>query len=1187
MEAAERLSCNGQTPTYELLREELGGASYNTISQGLKLWRRKKQAKQQEETQKLQQQTDELALFRRLVDQSSDSLYIIDPASGHFLDANEKAYRHLGYTRDEFFQLHALDISTHITSEKEWLELVESYRVQDQLLFETAQRKKDGGLIPVELNARLYSDGVDEYIICSCRDITDRKRLSDDLNESREQLKRRLEFERLISELSTSLIDLQPASFERIIDSSLKKLGEFARADRCYLFQTNDDELSFRCSHEWCGNGIAPQIASLEHCLISDFKPYIDGFKQGAVLELRREDIPSDIPILREIFEEGKIASIINVPLHWNNQWQGFIGFDSLDPNKRWSDDEVLLLKVIAQTLSRAFAHWHSEAQYRFSQKLANQYLQIAGVMIVALNDKAEVTLINQRGCELLGYQESEILGKNWCKHFLPESDREGVDQVFTRLMQGKPEESGLVNDVRVQCKDGSLRWVSCNITLLRDNKGSVIGTLSSGEDITERKEMEFDLRASEEKFRAIFENVPIGVVILDANNFTPLSFNSRAHTMLGYSREEFEQLSPLDVALDASSDEVRLHLQRVREEGHESFESMHRTKDGRLITLLVNFVSMSLHGQPVLINTFVDISEQKRVEQALHQTQEELNVLAYYDPLTNLPNQRLFLDHLSMAMGAALRDDKLVAICHLDLDDFKSVNRRLGEEAGDALLVAVAGRLSKSVREGDTIARWGGDEYTLLLGGLNSDNECREALSRIIKLLRRPYVIHNKTIPLSASIGATIYPNDNSDADTLLRHAAHAMYLTKINGRNNFSLFDIAENLMLQEWSDERDRLEQAIKSGELRLQYQPKINMRQGNVYGVEALVRWQHPEKGLLAHDDFLSEIKDHQLILKLDRWVLNQAVAQLSTWQKQQINLIISINISVRSLEEAGFVSMVKEVIDSHPNLNRDNLEFELIETEALNDIDRVTKVISELKSMGIATALDDFGTGFSSLTYLCRLPARILKIDQSFVRNMLEDDGDLSIVEGVISLARAFDRDVIAEGVESEAHGLQLLRLGCECAQGYHIAKPMFAEAIPDWLRNYRPPVLWQSKEAHEVQHDYVTLLSIEAEHCKWMNQIEQALLGDSSFKPPALKPTHCRFGRWYYDHGRKRYGQMGSFKTLEEFHNRVHALSNELIDKHYGKNTVTDAEMEALNAASEELLKQVSLLLIESTRSCN
>ena len=1187
MEAAERLSCNGQTPTYELLREELGGASYNTISQGLKLWRRKKQAKQQEETQKLQQQTDELALFRRLVDQSSDSLYIIDPASGHFLDANEKAYRHLGYTRDEFFQLHALDISTHITSEKEWLELVESYRVQDQLLFETAQRKKDGGLIPVELNARLYSDGVDEYIICSCRDITDRKRLSDDLNESREQLKRRLEFERLISELSTSLIDLQPASFERIIDSCLRKLGEFARADRCYLFQTNDDELSFRCSHEWCGNGIAPQITSLEHCLISDFKPYIDRFKQGAVLELRREDIPSDIPILSEIFEEGKIASIINVPLHWDNQWQGFIGFDSLDPNKRWSDDEVLLLKVIAQTLSRAFAHWHSEAQYRFSQKLANQYLQIAGVMIVALNDKAEVTLINQRGCELLGYQESEILGKNWCKHFLPESDREGVDQVFTRLMQGKPEESGLVNDIRVQRKDGSLRWVSCNITLLRDNKGSVIGTLSSGEDITERKEMEFDLRASEEKFRAIFENVPIGVVILDANNFTPLSFNSRAHTMLGYSREEFEQLSPLDVALDASSDEVRLHLQRVREEGHESFESMHRTKDGRLITLLVNFVSMSLHGQPVLINTFVDISEQKRVEQALHQTQEELNVLAYYDPLTNLPNQRLFLDHLSMAMGAALRDDKLVAICHLDLDDFKSVNRRLGEEAGDALLVAVAGRLSKSVREGDTIARWGGDEYTLLLGGLNSDNECREALSRIIKLLRRPYVIHNKTIPLSASIGATIYPNDNSDADTLLRHAAHAMYLTKINGRNNFSLFDIAENLMLQEWSDERDRLEQAIKSDELRLQYQPKINMRQGNVYGVEALVRWQHPEKGLLAHDDFLSEIKDHQLILKLDRWVLNQAVAQLSTWQKQQINLIISINISVRSLEEAGFVSMVKEVIDSHPNLNRDNLEFELIETEALNDIDRVTKVISELKSMGIATALDDFGTGFSSLTYLCRLPARILKIDQSFVRNMLEDDGDLSIVEGVISLARAFDRDVIAEGVESEAHGLQLLRLGCECAQGYHIAKPMFAEAIPDWLRNYRPPVLWQSKEAHEVQHDYVTLLSIEAEHCKWMNQIEQALLGDSSFKPPALKPTHCRFGRWYYDHGRKRYGQMGSFKTLEEFHNRVHALSNELIDKHYGKNTVTDAEMEALNAASEELLKQVSLLLIESTRSCN
>ncbi len=1180
MDAAERLSREGIAPTYELLREALGGASYNTISRGLKLWRRKVQYAKEEARRLQQQKTDELALFRHLVDQSSDSLYIVDPSTGRFLDANEIAYSHLGYAREEFLQLRVHDISTHVSNELGWHELIKKYREHDQLLFETEQRTKDGELIPVELNARLYSDGTDEYLICACRNITDRKRLSSDLVESRGQLRRRIEFEQLISELATALIDLQPDSVDRIIESTLHKIGHFTRADRCYLFQKHDD-VTFRCSHEWRRYATQSGLESLGDCRIRDFQPFIDQLERGKALELKRRDIRQDNGALRAIFEACDFQSIISVPLDWGGAWQGLIGFDSLDQGRAWSDDEVLLLKIIAQTLSRAFDHWHSEAQYRLSEKLADQYLQVAGVMIVALDVQARVTLINRKGCELLGYDEPEIIGKNWCNYFIPDEDRENVDKILNRLYRGDETALNQVKDVRLLCRDGSIRWVSCNITLLRDHAGKVIGSLSSGEDITERKVVESELRRSEEKFRAIFENIPIGVVILDTETFTPLSFNSQAHNMLGYSHEEFAQLRPMDVALDEAS-EVRKHdLARIEVEGHESFESIHRTKDGRLLTLLVSIESMQLHGQPVLINTFVDISEQKRVEAALQKTQEELDVLAFYDPLTNLPNQRLFLDHLSMAMGAAKRDGTLLAVCHLDLDDFKSVNRSWSEDIGDQLLVAVAGRLSRTVRDGDTIARWGGDEYTLLLGGLNNDSECREALGRILKMLRQPYTLDDQSIPLTASIGATLYPDDNSDADTLLRHAAHAMYLTKVNGRNDFSLFDIAENLQLQKWSVERDRLEVAIRNNELRLQYQPKVNMREGVVYGVEALVRWQHPEKGLLTHNEFLADIKDHQLILTLDRWVLNRAVQQLSTWQGQNINLIISINVSVRSLEESGFVSMVKEVIDSHPNLNRDNLEFELIETEALIDIDRVTKVISELQGLGISTALDDFGTGFSSLTYLCRLPARILKIDQSFVRNMLEDDGDLSIVEGVISLARAFDREVIAEGVESEAHGIQLLRLGCECAQGYHIAMPMFADAVPGWVKAYHAPEIWQSKASSEVQHDYVTLLSIEAEHCKWMNQIEQALLGDASFKPPALQPTHCRFGRWYYDYGQRRYGHLASFKELEKYHDRVHEVSIHLIDKHYSKHSVTPQDMQTLNHASEDLLRQVSQLLLD------
>ena len=544
---------------------------------------------------------------------------------------------------------------------------------------------------------------------------------------------------------------------------------------------------------------------------------------------------------------------------------------------------------------------------------------------------------------------------------------------------------------------------------------------------------------------------------------------------------------------------------------------------------------------------------------------------MAYHDALTRLPNRILLFDRLQNAIARTDRRHTLLAVCYLDLDGFKPVNDLLGHTAGDQLLIKVAERLRHCTRESDTVARLGGDEFVVLFADLTRIEECHNSLDRLLRVLAEPYTVGDQRFEVAASIGVTLYPPDGSDADTLLRHADQAMYLAKQSGGNRYILFDAEQDRQVYARRTQLARIEVALNTHELRLHYQPKVDMYRGAVIGAEALVRWQHPERGLLPPSEFLPVIEGHLLMVKLDHWVFTEALRQMECWQNQGLRFAISVNVSATTLQQTGFPDWLAGLLAAHPQVPPHSLELEIVETVALEDLGRVLPVIEKCNALGVGFALDDFGTGYSSLTYFRRLPVRTLKIDQSFVRNMLVDTEDMTIVEVVVNLAQTFQRAVIAEGMETALHGAALLRLGCHCAQGYGIARPMPPEAFPEWARAFTQHPLW----AAGVVFEGLLLLNVEAEHRTWAGQVGDFVQGDRVYAPLINDEHSCRFGRWYYQQGLLRYGHLEAFQRVEPLHHQFHQLARELIELHTTDPDAARARLVELYAVCDSLIEHL------------
>lgn len=446
-----------------------------------------------------------------------------------------------------------------------------------------------------------------------------------------------------------------------------------------------------------------------------------------------------------------------------------------------------------------------------------------------------------------------------------------------------------------------------------------------------------------------------------------------------------------------------------------------------------------------------------------MKQHQEQLERIAHYDVLTNLPNRVLLADRLSQAMQQCSRHGQSLAVVFLDLDGFKTVNDAYGHDIGDELLIALSIRMKEALREGDSLSRIGGDEFVAVLADLTKVEDCEPVLERLLLAASESVTVSGVVLNISASIGVTLYPRDNVDADLLMRHADQAMYMAKESGKNRYHLFDTAQDDAVKVQRESLEAIRYALDHHQFVLYYQPKVNMKIGTVVGVEALIRWQHPERGLLSPIEFLPVIENHTMMIEIGEWVIDTALTQIGQWQAMALDLPVStsVNIAAVQLMQPGFIQTLTDLLAAHPNVEPRYLELEMLETSALEDVNHVSIIMNDCMSLGVHFALDDFGTGYSSLTYLRRLPASLIKIDQSFVKDMLSNIDDFAIVEGVIALAKSFKRDVIAEGVETVEHGTALLQLGCELAQGYGIARPMPACDIPTWMKNWKPDASWQ------------------------------------------------------------------------------------------------------------------------------
>ncbi|WP_254436435.1 bifunctional diguanylate cyclase/phosphodiesterase [Vreelandella aquamarina] len=433
------------------------------------------------------------------------------------------------------------------------------------------------------------------------------------------------------------------------------------------------------------------------------------------------------------------------------------------------------------------------------------------------------------------------------------------------------------------------------------------------------------------------------------------------------------------------------------------------------------------------------------------------LNREVYFDALTGLPNLQLLTQLIQESIQHAENRQLPLAVCALDIDHFQRINDRLGPQIGDALLTAFAQRISHLLFGDDVLARIGGDEFVLLL-----HHGVEEAFfEKLLASIRQPLLIEGQTIYLTASLGITCYPDDHAQGDVLLRHANQAMYRAKQRGRDTYHFFDSHQDRRLQVRHEQRQRFMDAIHHDELRLFYQPQVDMRSGCVVGVEALIRWQHPELGLLSPGDFLPIIDGTPLEVDLGEWVLEHALRQLALWQSEGMALPVNVNISPSHLLVNTFSQRLAELLARYPTVSPSLLKLEVLESAAMHDVKAALKNMARCQALGVGFAIDDFGTGFSSLTHLRQLPVNLIKIDQSFVRDMLSDQNDMAIVESVIYMANRFQRSMLAEGVETLDHAKALMALGCELAQGYGIARPMPAESVPEWMAHWPERQDWK------------------------------------------------------------------------------------------------------------------------------
>ncbi|MHB1100455.1 MAG: sensor domain-containing phosphodiesterase, partial [Burkholderiales bacterium] len=747
----------------------------------------------------------------------------------------------------------------------------------------------------------------------------------------------------------------------------------------------------------------------------------------------------------REAITRRGVRSVIAIPLVVDNRILGIFSAYSAEPNA-FVPEEVTLLETLAHDLSYGIETLRGRAAQRAAQlslereSLKNRtLLRNASDGIHILDAEGNLIEASDSFCAMLGYERSEAIGMNvsrW-EAGLDSTELAGAFKALFARPVGEHVRTQI--ETRHKRKDGSIFDAEVSYMLLELDGKPV--SFCSSRDITERKHAEEMLRIN----ASVFDNSQEAIVITDADNAI-MDVNPAFTRITGYAREEVVGKTPGLLSSGRQDKAFYAEMwQSLKQQGTWRGEIWNRRKSGEIYAELLS-ISLICDDKGKVqrhVGVFSDINYLKEHE-------AELSRIAHYDALTGIPNRTLLADRMRQAIAKAARDQNMLAVCYLDLDGFKSVNDTLGHEAGDQVLIEMAHRIGNTIRGGDTVARLGGDEFVVLLSGLEQGEECVTTLERLLATIARPVSVKNNALVLGASIGVSLYPLDDEDPDTLLRHADQAMYVAKQSGKNRFHIYDPEMDLRAHSHNEFVGSVRRGLEQGEFELFYQPKIDLRTQELIGAEALIRWRHPERGLLLPAEFLHPIENSEIDIDMGDWVITSALEQLDKWRRGGLDIEVSVNISAHHLESSRFVEKLRQQLAKYPGIPHGRLQIEVLETAALADLVRVNEVIGACRKFGVSFALDDFGTGYSSLAYLRNLPVDVLKIDQSFVRNMLEDRGDMAIVQGIVALAGTFNRQTVAEGIETMEHYQALLDMGCDAGQGFGIARPMPADELVNW-----------------------------------------------------------------------------------------------------------------------------------------
>jgi diguanylate cyclase (GGDEF)-like protein/PAS domain S-box-containing protein len=666
------------------------------------------------------------------------------------------------------------------------------------------------------------------------------------------------------------------------------------------------------------------------------------------------------------------------------------------------------------------------------------------GVAMVSLEGR--YLQVNRSLCEILGYTEEELQALTWQEITHPD-DLAASSAYACRIVEGEFPSYHL--DKRFLHADGHTVWASLSVSLVRDSEGEPLYFVSQIQDVTERKRAESALRESEQRFRGSFERAATGMALVGTDGRF-LRVNKSLCEILGYPEREllgktFQEITyPDDLEVDLE------HLRRllVGEVRTYQTEKRYLHKDGHVVWALLSVsVVHDEEDEPLyFVSQIQDVSERKVLE-------ERLMSQAFHDALTGLPNRHLLVNRLAHALERTRRrGDRQAAVLFMDLDGFKVVNDSLGHDAGDHLLVLLAERLRRCVRPEDTLARFGGDEFVVLLEDVEDPGEAVRVAERITNELKGPFVMNGRSLVAPVSIGIAQGNARTKNPLDLLRDADTAMYGAK-NEHADHRVFDPAMYERVLKCLELESDLRRGVENQEFVVHYQPIVDLETGETWGMEALLRWEHPEQGVLEPSKFMAVMEESGMAVSMGERVLEEACCQAQRWQEQDSltpPLVVSVNLSAVQLERSDVARIGAEVLGK-TGLDPRRLSLEVTETAYIRILEEGIATLDLLKDLGVGVTIDDFGVGYSSISYLKRLPAEILKIDRSFVRGVGEVEEDTAIVRMVIDLAHTLGMKVVAEGIEEWAQAALLAEMGCDMGQGFYYSRPLLPEAVPEFL----------------------------------------------------------------------------------------------------------------------------------------